>query len=248
MKKALIFVLALSMLMFGATTALASGWHAITSSTPSPHGNYSDGSDKCETCHAVHEADGSTYKLLKGASSANTACDFCHGLTGFANSQGFVLATDTKGHGAMSTSIFDSNGTGTDYTISGGLVCTSCHTVHGNGAVANAAGYKILKNKPYGSVTVDYSPTAAYGDMAWCADCHTNNDITAHNSTSHVMTDSVNATLANAHSDRCMDCHAAGAADKYPHDTTADNLLKSGATTNLDDVCNDCHPNAGSTF
>lgn len=49
---------------------------AATVALANPHGNYATTTNKCKTCHKVHDAPG-TYKLLN-ATAAENACDFCH--------------------------------------------------------------------------------------------------------------------------------------------------------------------------
>ena len=247
--------------------AMASGWDDPVAGN-SPHGSYTVTTDKCKTCHAVHEAEnaGNTLngeKLLR--SSVISACDYCHVSSSFAiqtvyNEVPANYSADTGQEHTLGTSVSvpDSNDpagqadSSNDYTIAT-FGCVSCHAVHGASTIGT--GTNILKADPLGD------GGAATTGTEFCADCHDNNDVTVKDTgaagtdqVSHYMGAVTSATLAAAASTDCNDCHKGGDGSElnnYPHYTAGLQFLNDnydGSTWDLDGVCTECHPNAGTSF
>jgi len=109
MKKIAVLVLSLIFLLFITTTALAAGWHQIEGVTPAqhdpdtgkwaaesggndalvPHRGLTTSTNACRACHAVHEGNNDSFKLLHDSARAGSTsdgttgeCDFCHAAAG----------------------------------------------------------------------------------------------------------------------------------------------------------------------
>ncbi|TLM77118.1 MAG: hypothetical protein FDZ70_05870 [Actinobacteria bacterium] len=274
------------------TSTSFSGWQAFSPITAgdSPHGGYSTASNKCAVCHAIHGAENAANNMNGEALLRSTragACDYCHVGGPFTSIYQVYQSNPAKyaadsgfehSVGAAYTQIQDSNDTTTtngawdpanDYTITGGLACVSCHTVHGKNAIGGATPTNILKlnPNPSNSTSVPSGVTAANYDPWFCQDCHTSNYITAHDSTisaggydtsSHIMTSSVSASLVSltatdsSRSDNCRDCHegasnpaSINAGNNYPHYTAGKYFLTDAfnqtGTVKYDAICLRCH-------
>ncbi len=259
----LIFALALTLVM--ASVAFAGGYLDPTAAE-NPHGSYSDTTDKCKTCHAVHNASSSGETLLR--STRSNACVYCH-ITG-----GFSIKTP---YGTTSTNYTDENDWNHDNDHNGYTSatlyagCVSCHSVHGADTIS---GSKILKEDPgkaLGTVSseIDFcrdchnetgDNTAAGGCMNIC---HTSDDLssdyylTTRDGVTHVMTTTLTGnygtTVAWVSSETCRKCHKEGqpyaSGDSFPHYTpSAVQFLDGGYTqqdTYLDLVCLNCHTDTG---
>lgn len=278
MKKTMIVAVVVLVAVFALPAlAQAGGW--VTTYYPgapdTPHRNYAQTSRKCQVCHAVHEAEttptaGNGEKLLR--TTVGGSCDYCHVGGPFSStlqvygSTSTWYSTDTsRAHniGAAFTRVPDSADpagtvTGNDYMITGGLKCTSCHSVHSANTIL--AGADILKANPMPS-----NPGTATTINGFCADCHSNNWVTAKDlvggpdQVSHYMGAVTSATLASTASTNCRSCHSGAAAptaaNNYPHYTTGKLFLKdaysvveTAGSTKLDGVCLDCHPNVSVQF
>lgn len=285
MKKTLgIIVLLAVVAMLLPAVAAASGWYT----TPNPsgvsvHSGYQSGSQKCVVCHAIHGAENAANslngeKLLR--STVAGSCDYCHVGGPFSATQVYQSNVVKYGQdtgyehsiGAAFTQILDSNDAttanaafnpATDYTITGGLKCTSCHSVHGVNTILNGgANADILKINPNPSnaTSAPANTNMVTQDFWWCGDCHTSNFVTTHDAPtggfdtfSHIMTSSIVATMASSASDQCRDCHSGAsviasrsAGNNYPHYTAGKYFLKDAfnqtGTVRYDSVCIDCHP------
>src|SRR4030066_1819435 len=78
MKKFLIISI---VFMLYSGSSFARGWNDVDTSTNSPHGGFSNSSNICKTCHAVHGAEPTSYRLLHNDSRINE-CNYCHGNPG----------------------------------------------------------------------------------------------------------------------------------------------------------------------
>lgn len=186
-KPALLVLLVLLLILSFSSMASAGGWWQASNSGPttdtvgtsywrdfaensgrmSPHGGYVTASNLCKTCHAVHGAGDSSYRLLKNGTgsetrtqgeligenglgdSRTTECMYCHDAdAGFTTKKPYVLgaiapATVLGEHTLGATVIPDSNKTLPDRNpvAAGGrgaeLDCYQCHSVHG----ANTIGF-----------------------------------------------------------------------------------------------------------
>lgn len=169
-------------------------WNPSTASPASPHGLFSSSSNKCRVCHAVHEADSTSWRLLK-ATSKVTECDVCHGNTGLTLKRPYAPKTySIRGEHTLTSgaiAIPDSSGS---ISLANGLGCNNCHSVHGANTLigygaADMAGWdpKILRRNPNGdgnilaigvtgaadSTTVDGDVDAKHSNF--CSDCHDDN-------------------------------------------------------------------------
>lgn len=214
----------------------------------SPHGGYTNSTQKCVVCHAVHESLSGGQVLL--ASSVANACIYCH--------------VDTLGAGY--TQVYQGNPTnysGADYanahnsysvaSVERGVICTTCHQVHAAQSAMTANAYlttKLLKGaKSYVAVPQpNYDPIAQAPQSTdatelaltkWCAGCHFTMNLAAGRSYSyyadaydlptHVMTTATasyggsgtySGRVAWDSSNYCSSCHesAFGTAE-WPHFT-----------------------------
>ncbi|TLM69734.1 MAG: hypothetical protein FDZ70_09585 [Actinobacteria bacterium] len=261
--------------------ASAAGWSPLVGGT-SPHTGWSTATNYCNQCHAVHEAENAA-NTINGEyllrSTAAGSCDYCHVSGTFAITQ--VYDSDPANESAalgmehtlgVGMAVPDSNdATGmaddsNDYTID--FTCTSCHTVHGAGAIdfgVPTGTANILKANPLTLADGDKHgiEDTATTQTEFCADCHDNNHVLAHDlgngvnnvgdQASHIMTSNVDAALASKSSDDCRDCHTVassiasiGPANNFPHQTVAIDFLMDAygdgtGVIRLDAVCLDCH-------
>lgn len=226
--------------------------------TSNPHGGYSTTSNKCKTCHAVHNATGS-FKLLPQATSSDDACDYCHLgaaahtnklVYGYASDDPEILPTAVNNGHTIGESLANTPDT-ESVSASGILTCNVCHSVHGAGVILfNNSPTNIIRAAPLGGAGVTDS-ASDYGISqgtvrAFCLKCHDANS--GSDSHPYSIADN-NSSWGNAN--YCLDCHAASG---RPH-AAAQNGYKmligrddtSNASANrLDDVCRLCHINATS--
>lgn len=86
----------------------AKGWKYISAKSKSdtaldswnsydaPHGNFSAGTNRCRTCHALHQANKNSFRLLFN-SDRKTECDRCHDpLTGLSGKKPYRLISDLQ--------------------------------------------------------------------------------------------------------------------------------------------------------
>lgn len=211
MKKS-IAVLTLAVVLvfaFAAVAFAAEGDAVYEAPTPgvSPHGGYTDATNKCAVCHSVHHAadDGGEEMLLR--SSVANACIYCHVSANFAIKTVYSeTPTLYSNGGADNRDSHDTSGFG------GSFKCGSCHAVHGAGmegvAGTDYTAAKILK-APTGAFTYDQTDNAVVfggADLitdapaslnlaamtdaqevnAWCTRCHKYWN-TSYNQDTHVM-------------------------------------------------------------
>lgn len=229
MRKLVVLTLTLLFLLMLSSVAFAGGWHQIVpydqhdpdagkwasqSKDPVtgivdpgriPHRNLSTSSNQCKTCHAVHDAESLSFKLLHDTSRA-TECDFCHAASGALTDpikKPYTPMIDpitgatipAKGEHTISIDTKDIPESDVVNSIqTDGLSCGNCHSVHGANTMFDTA--KILKKdpasnsgdamigmksvKPYGSTkpVKDGAPDASTDVerlATFCADCHNKN-------------------------------------------------------------------------
>ncbi len=157
-----------------------------------PHGGYTTGTQKCQTCHTVHVAPAEGVLLLPKATIKDT-CNTCHdgtggnGVYGVLNARGITPAAQ---HRIEVTNVVpggDPGGGSTTRTFSAAddyLTCSDCHSPH-DAITVNAfygdrtrtstdttyplspATNRLLKKQPTSSPwSVD-----EYGS-SWCGGCH----------------------------------------------------------------------------
>jgi predicted CXXCH cytochrome family protein len=143
-----------------------------------PHGGYTDLTDKCGSCHDVHEAV-STNKLLPAA-TVFEVCNTCHdlsyqtsgnegghGVYGAIRARGQVALSRHNIYGYNNTDTAPSDGStgyadvslipGSNNSLPETLTCTSCHTPHGNTEIAAFKSERVRRNSSSG--TFDVSQT-----------------------------------------------------------------------------------------
>ncbi|MHB1137102.1 MAG: cytochrome c3 family protein [Coriobacteriia bacterium] len=128
--------------------------HGLDTTDPSgPHGDYSATSNKCVTCHSIHNALAEGVLLLPAATVYST-CVTCHDGTGGQGVYGAIVARTGVAPAAQHRMIDDGTvaittipgGSGTDggdrldvFSGTGGnLTCTDCHSPHGANVITEA--------------------------------------------------------------------------------------------------------------
>ncbi|MHB8867496.1 MAG: cytochrome c3 family protein [Thermoleophilia bacterium] len=234
-----------------------------------PHGGYSDASNRCKICHAVHGARVGGEALIKY--KRDEACIYCH----FTH---FSVPHPYGNNAALYTTEYENNHAATHQgTAYRG--CLSCHSIHGaNVLVSPVEGITasmMVRNDPGGTLAGGTGAVAAPATTLteFCRDCHdktgradgTGTCVTCHDTVqmgvsdfperdqvSHVMT----ATLTGADgitqgavagSTTCRSCHKSAATfaagNSFPHLTAGADFLTDGhtSTSPLDRVCLECH-------
>lgn len=161
-----------------------------------PHNGYTTGSQRCEICHTIHDAQGD-FALLPQATVSAT-CATCHDGTGGKGVYGTIAARTGHAPGAQHridvTSVVPGGDAATGGSLSttftgpsGTMTCTDCHNPHDANTVAPFVGDRLrvpysipsrqswqivssdrlLRKHPGGSTTT----VAEYGSD-WCLACH----------------------------------------------------------------------------
>jgi predicted CXXCH cytochrome family protein len=189
----------------GSTDCASGGCHAMhgspdVTSGKGPHGLYATTSDRCSTCHTLHDAGGS--KLLARA-TVSGSCFTCHDGTGGKGVYGAIKARtgiEPAGAHRIDTSTVVPGGnatTGGDGTMpfkgpGSTLTCDDCHSPHDSNTVAP---FKVERwRNTYSNIYIAIMPglnyrgaltnrllrknpggsatsVAEYG-ADWCAACH----------------------------------------------------------------------------
>lgn len=160
-----------------------------------PHGGYSTGTQKCQTCHTLHNAPIGSVMLLPAETIKDT-CNSCHDGTGGKGVYGVLEArgvTVESSHRIEFTNLIPggapsgAEATAT-FSASGGLLtCSDCHSPHNANTVDPFLGDRIRESTPTafpGSVSTTETnrllrvkPVSAdttvttYGSL-WCGACH----------------------------------------------------------------------------
>lgn len=159
-----------------------------------PHGGYSTGTQKCETCHTIHNANLGSVMLLPAATIKDT-CNSCHDGTGGQGVYGVIAArglTVQSAHRIETTNLIpggaaDGSSRTATFSADGGfLTCSDCHSPHDASTVASFTGDRVRESTPtaFPGVVTDKTnrllrqrPTSsvatvtAYGSD-WCGACH----------------------------------------------------------------------------
>lgn len=161
-----------------------------------PHGGYTTGTQKCETCHTLHGAQGA--RMLLPEITIEATCNTCHDGTGGGGVYGVIkqrTGSEPAGTGhrvGTSSQSFrvlvpggDPAGGAIEYSFTGergAMTCTDCHDPHDARTVAPFVGDRkrsagdtltslptdrLLKQRPTSSET-----TATYYGSDWCQTCH----------------------------------------------------------------------------
>lgn len=157
------------------------------------HGPYSINTDACAGCHVTHTA--AVAKLLRGDSTVNTQAKFCFICHGAGGPGAPYDVENGQAKDSAANAMVDSPAGGFDKTkftsihnvsegvtaipggtnsITGGLVCGSCHNPHGS------SNSRLLKEKIFGTtvtgvkLTVTNNINTAYvsGFNTFCGACH----------------------------------------------------------------------------
>lgn len=191
-------------------------WNPTTGG--SPHGFFSATSNKCRVCHAVHEANSDSWRLLK-ATDKVSECDVCHGTTGLTLKRPYGTKTYTiRGEHTLTSGAIDIPDSTVTTSLANGLGCNNCHSVHGAKTLAtlNATttnwNTMILRYDPNSDTNIlakgsagvvgDGTSTPNEIKTGFCADCHNKNpnwnaaDTTPRaNGTSHVQGPAADGSL-----------------------------------------------------
>jgi len=254
---AVILVFAFAATAMADTTSTVIPWSASApNDTPplTPHKGYTQNTQKCLVCHAVHKANAAGQVLL--GATVGSACNYCHVST----------TTISTKH------VYNNNPANfaTDTVFNHSNSCTECHAVHGANTVDQAAYSSSILRTDAGlgiqaSVPAAWDVTSAGADgpgalSAFCTQCHPyyvgtyadsdgdGNIVGTMNTdgpfNSHIMTDEfasydpangatkTGIAVAYASSAYCISCHDGGSgtvADNFPHLTAGAGFMKSSA-------------------
>jgi hypothetical protein len=178
----------------------------VSANRKGPHGGYSTGTQKCNTCHTVHNAPLGGVMLLPEATIKDT-CNSCHDGTG---GKGVYGVLDARGLTPGAEHRVDSSASvipGGDWTTGGSrtatfsaaggyLTCSDCHSPHDANTVNEYVGdryrtdvtedltgtptNRLLKQLPTSAPTT--WTITEYGSD-WCGSCHLGrfNEVGVHN-------------------------------------------------------------------
>lgn len=178
---------------------LESGESSVPSPTVTrkgPHGGYSTGTQKCQSCHTIHVAPLGSTMLLPAATIKDT-CNSCHDGTGGQGVYGVLTArglTANSAHRIEAANLVPGGETdGSDisrtFSAAGGLMtCSDCHSPHDGKTVDPFTGDRVRTDSeaPQSEATalapatnrlLRQRPTSADGDItvygsSWCGGCH----------------------------------------------------------------------------
>lgn len=242
-------------------------WSTVEGQGSSPHGGYSTTTTKCAVCHAVHGAEVTGSKLLRGSGT----CDYCHVDT-FGAGYTQVYGGIWENHEGTDSPNAHNKWYDADTDQWAGVGCTDCHQVHG--AEKYMSGHEYLDRKilvvsvddqfdPYWDLELGApDPSTDSSDTAlakYCAACHANiggpSGYSYTGSTSHVMSDTFTegaGQVAWEGTQYCSSCHASGyQTSAWPHMTQGTRFLLSGENaqsvgdmtdlSSSDGACLRCH-------
>jgi len=160
MRKVLILSLTGLFLLLLSSSVFAAGWHTIGGTnnpdggqwlnTETPHEGLQSSTNACKACHAVHDSNGASFKLLQNDNRADE-CNACHkGTTAYTSAKPYDIVTNPRGEHSLdgytmndpsnsaaipneglktipeaSASVIAANSIKDD-----GLSCGNCHSVH----------------------------------------------------------------------------------------------------------------------
>jgi len=181
-----------------------------------PHGGYSTGTNKCETCHTLHGA--ASARMLLPELTISATCNTCHDGTGGGGVYGVIkrrTGQDPSGHRigvATDGKVLVPGGSPSGDDVAsrfssenGGLTCTDCHDPHdgntvepfigdrvrsANDTTTAIATNRLLRKRPTSTDTT----VTAYGSD-WCEACHKGSHTTG--GTSHPIADATSTPSAD---------------------------------------------------
>jgi len=145
MRKVLILSVTVLFLLILSSSVFAAGWHTIGTTdnpdagqwlkTNTPHKGLPSSTNACKACHAVHESDSDSFKLLHD-DGRNTECDACHAATGsYTDKKPYGIVTNPRGEHSIGDDDYDipeasASVIGSNSVKDVGLTCGNCHSVH----------------------------------------------------------------------------------------------------------------------
>jgi len=144
-----------------------------------PHGGYTSGTQKCQTCHMIHNAENNLALLPKA--TVRATCETCHDGTGGGGVYGVIkqrtgfdpaqlVAGETQGgvhridvvngNGKVVVPGGNTDGSSLETTFTGeagGLTCTDCHSPHNANTVAAFIGDRKRSTADTTSATIKTS-------------------------------------------------------------------------------------------
>lgn len=260
------------MVLISTISTYASGWLPVNQSTQSPHNGLSSSSNLCKYCHAVHDANSQSYRLLHNDSRVNE-CNYCHlGLSGLSSkkvytstentvSAAHLIEADTRiypklkdennnqrvplieGNPIPDSNKLIPNRTGTN---NGKFNCYHCHSVHGANIVTGSLAAKILRTDP----AKDGIAKEISNETEYCLDCHNLNESNSnHIGRSHPLTSELIDLDVYGSSMRISwvgtaSCGSCHRATGLPHESPGYKFLNDDTLNiELDNVCLSCHIN-----
>lgn len=171
----------------GGDSTVSSG--TVDARRKGPHGGYTTGTAKCESCHFTHDAP--TDNLLMPAQTVRATCELCHDGTGGNGVYGTIKARTGEepfaAHRIDVTSLVPAGSASGETTMAfsgenGYLTCIDCHSPHDNNTVQPFLGDRMRTVADEGTSTPTNrllrrnpgdSPygVAVYGS-GWCGACH----------------------------------------------------------------------------
>jgi predicted CXXCH cytochrome family protein len=180
-----------------------------------PHGGYTTGTQKCATCHTVHDAN-ALGAILMPSATVSEVCFTCHDGTGAGGVYGVIARRGFTVNAAHRIDVTNqvpagnTNGSTSSPTFNGSglLTCTDCHSAHNSLTVkpfigdrlratndTNAASVRsnrLLRQRPISSTA-----TATEYGSSWCTGCHQGRHIPTNPMGDHVVADTTTTASWN---------------------------------------------------
>jgi len=212
MKKIAVLLLSSIFVLLLVSSAFAAGWHTIDGVTTAqhdpdagkwaassggdtakvPHLGLQASTNACKACHAVHEGNSGSFKLLND-STRGTECDYCHAASGAltdTNKKPYGIVSAPYGEHSLGTNTmanpdFGSTAPNPKYDPSWkylipnagndviaansirneGLACGNCHTVHNAYSLWGNGSTDLLKSGTLATKLLKRDPAENDGDV-----------------------------------------------------------------------------------